>query len=139
MSIARIQSTILLLCHGSQSLIMCPSCLPTSWIVNVLFPKGPRNPRQRGAGQKDAERREQRHRTNGGEKRGTTNQTHKKTKRSDREEKEAGAHKADGGANARTDTPQREEPAHAPSNKRKRAPNRAARKGKTKRREEGTK
>ena len=44
------------------------------------------------------------------------------TKRSHKEEKEAGAHKADGQANARTDTPQREEPAHAPSATSKHAP-----------------
>ena len=61
--------------------------------------------------------------TNGEKKRESTRQTHTNTKRSDKEEKEAGAHRADGEANARTDTPQREGPTHAPSTISKRAPN----------------
>ena len=50
----------------------------------------------------------------------------KRQKKSDKEEKGTGAHRADGGDNARTDTPQREEPAHTPSTISKRAPDKEA-------------
>ena len=95
--------------------------------VSTQYSHDPRNPHGSAArGQQKRRERERRDKTNGNKKRETTRPTTKKTKKSDREEKGTGAHRADGGDNARTDTPQREEHAHAPNTTSKRAPNKEA-------------
>ena len=98
------------------------------WIeyINIQFPTGPRNPTAAQHGAKDQEKRERENKPTN-RARGTTRQRPtKKTKRSDNEEKEAGANRADGEANTRVDTPQREEPTHEPSAISKHAPSKTA-------------
>ena len=83
-------------------------------LVNLWFPKGPRNPKQRSAGPRDAEKRKKGKTTDGTEQEERVDKDpRKRQKGATGAEKETGTRKADSEANTRTYTPPREETSHA--------------------------
>ena len=109
-------------------------------LVNLWFPKGPRNPKQRSAGPRDAEKREKGKSTDKPSKKNNRTKTHKKdkTERQRQGMKQARTEPTTKQIHGRTHHRGRKRPTHNPTINKRAPSNKQQRKESTERRRKGT-